>query len=331
MDPCIEDTVSKALSGAVCGREECIAMLSVPEDSPEAERVVSAASALVRERTRGIGRIGAQIGVIIGPCYADCGFCAFASSVYSDEEYVMKPGDLAHYIERLTSDHKVSDISLMTVHNYEFDDLVELVGAAKAVIPEGVGLAINTGDLSPSECAELRSAGAETAYHALRLGESIDNSLEPLGRYETIRNLKDAGFRVVTGVEPIGPEHSPEEMAELYFRALEGGCDACSASAREPVPGTRMFSLPAISPARLKQIRSAFILSTAWCDRTELGFYGGYYGGFNRIMAEYLASPKDVNDITEKGLGRTVSWAENELKNNGFDYLALSDGSTVGL
>jgi len=327
----MEETVRRALLGAECTRDDCERMMSFPEDSPEAERVIEAASALVRERTHGIGRIGAQIGVIIGPCYADCGFCAFASSVYSDEEYVMKPEDLAHYIRRLTADKRVSDISLMTVHNYEFDDLVGLVEAARKVLPEGVGLAVNTGDLSPSECAELRSAGVDSAYHALRLGESIDNWLEPRGRVDTMRNLISAGIRVVSGVEPIGPEHSPREMADLYFRALETGCSACSASAREPVPGTRMFTLPAVTPRRLLQIRSAMVLSTAWCDRTELGFYGGYYGGFNRIMAEYLASPKDVSDVTEKGLGRTVDWAEKELKGNGFGSLALSDGRTEDL
>ena len=331
MDAGLEDTLRGCAEDGGCDRDGCVLMMSFPEDSPEASAVISEASRIIASRTSGVGRIGAQIGVIIGPCYADCGFCSFASSVYSEEEYVMRPGDLAGYISRLTSAGEVFDISLMTVHNYEFDDLVTLAEAASEVLPDGVGLAVNTGDLSASEARELRSAGVRSAYHALRLGESIDNLLEPLGRYETIRNLRDAGIRVYTGVEPIGAEHSPDEIADLFYKAMGSGAYACSASARESVPGTRMAHLPCISRRRLLQIRSALVLSSWGRGGSELGFYGGYYGGFDRVMAEYLASPKDVNDITEKGLGRTVDWAKDELRRNGFKSLALSFGGLVPL
>lgn len=326
----VEEVLRRCASGGG-GEDDALLMISFPEDSPRADAIVSEASRTVLSRTGGAGRIGAQIGVIIGPCYADCGFCSFASSVYSDEEYVMRPEDLRSYIGRLTSCGEVSDVSLMTVHNYDFDDLVTLAETAAEALPEGVGLAVNTGDLSASEASELRSAGVRSAYHALRLGESIDNSLEPLARYGTVRNLRDAGIRVYTGVEPIGAEHSPEEIVGLYFRAMSSGACACSASARESVPGTRMASLPCISPRRLLQIRSALMLSSLGKGDSELGFYGGYYGGFDRAMAEYLASPKDVNDVTEKGLGRTVEWAKGELKKNGMTNLALSFGGLAPL
>ena len=218
-----------------------------------------------------------------------------------------------------------------TIHNFDLDHLLDLVGTARSTLPEGVRIAINTGDLEAGEAKELRSAGVDSAYHALRLGESIDNWLEPLGRYETIRNLVAAGIEVCTGVEPIGPEHSVHEICSLYYKAIGIGCRCCSASAREPVPGTRMFAMGSISGRRLKQIRSALLMSSIRFNNTELGFYGGFYGGFNRIFAEYAGSPKDVIELSEHGLQRTVGWAYGTMKEDGYDKVRLPGGRTVGM
>ena len=51
-------------------------------------------------------------------------------------------------------------------------------------------------------------------YHALRLREGIDSGLNPERRKESIRNFQEAGLRVGTCVEPVGPEHTNEEIAE---------------------------------------------------------------------------------------------------------------------
>ena len=325
----IEDlnaVLSDAAEGKRIPDRSCIGMLSLPEDSPEADTVINAADRFVRDRCRNEASIGAQIGIITGPCYADCGFCAFARSTTDIEDYVMKSDELSRYLRTITDGGTVSSISLMTIHNFDFEDLIDSVDLARSMLPENVELCINTGDLEPGECRELRDAGVDTAYHAIRLGESTDNLLEPLGRSETIRNLLAAGIKVATGVEPIGPEHTPEMIFESYRRAYQMGCSCCSASAREPVPGTRLFNAGSISEKRLKLIRSVLLMSSTWCDRTEFGFYGGFYGGFNRMFAEYAGSPKDLRELSERGLGRTLEWVRRQLKDDGYKWIRTPDG-----
>ena len=311
--------------------EDCEVLLSQPEDSPEADALIGRADAFVKERTGNVGEIGVQIGIIVGPCYVDCGFCRFAYSTTDVEDYTMKDDELTGYLKSITEEEIVTNISLMTIHNANFDDIVHSVEVARSVLPEDVKLSINVGDLDPHEAQALKEAGVDSAYHAVRLGESIDNRLEPFGRMDTIKNLKAAGILVATGVEPIGPEHTIQDICRTYYNAYDLGCHCCSASARVPVPETVLYGMGSISPKRLKQIRSALMLSMAWCRNTELGFYGGFYGGFNRAFGEYAGNPKDIADLSEKGLKHTVLWAKNSLRQDGYDKVRRPDGSVVPL
>ncbi len=318
MDSDFQSILDRGYRGDRLGEEECRYLLSFDENSPETEELIRRTDEFVRERCSNTGKIGAQIGIIVGPCYADCAFCNFAYSTTDVEKYTMGTEELTRYLEFIAKTDIVSSVSLMTIHNFDFDELLDAVVAAREILPEDVEIAVNTGDLVFQEAVELRKAGADSAYHAVRLGESIDNWLEPRGRFDTISNLKKAGLHVATGVEPIGPEHRIEEICENYFRMIELGADCCSASKRECVPGTRLANAGEISDRRLLQIRSALLTCSTWCDSTEFGFYGGYYGGFNRIYAEYGGSPKDTEELSEKSLKRTIDWAESVLRDR--DY-----------
>ena len=322
MDEEFLSILDKGLSRRHVGPDECEYLLSFSENSPESDGLISKTDEFVRKQCNSTGYIGAQIGIIVGPCYADCAFCNFAASTTDVEKYTMKSDELRRYLREIADSGIVSTVSLMTIHNFDFEELLESVETARGFLPESIELAVNTGDLELKEAIELRKAGVDSAYHAVRLGESIDNWLEPRGRFATIDNLKRAGIRVATGVEPIGPEHTVHEICELYFRMLDIGCDCCSASAREDVPGTRLYGSGTISDRRLQQIRSALLISSSWCDRTEFGFYGGFYGGFNRIFAEYAGSPKDTEELSERSLRRTVDWASDILKAKGFGISA---------
>ena len=331
MDERFLSIMDRSLSRAPICMEDCGYLMSFPEDSQECQHLISTVDSYVRERCGNTAEIGVQIGVMMGPCMADCGFCNYAYSTTDVEAYDMKADELTRYLDGIVREGIVTTVSLMTIHNFDFDHFLDLVETARSVLPDDITLAINTGDLESSEARELKAAGVRSAYHAVRLGESIDNMLEPLGRYETIRNLVDAGIEVCAGVDPIGPEHSVHEICELYYRAMRYGCHCCSASAREPVPGTRLFKAGAITPRRLKQIRSALIISSTDRDDTELGFYGGFYGGFDRMYAEYAGSPKDTMELSEKGLMRTVQWARDRLRDDGYERLRTPDGSTIPL
>ncbi len=311
--------------------EDCIYLLSFPEDSPEAGRIIDAASEYALRATGGVGRIAVQIGIISGPCYADCGFCVFRASSDLMEQYEMSASELSTYLGRILGEGSVSAVSLMSIADFDFRTFHDRVQLARSLLPPSVKLFTNTGDLSFAEAARLKEAGVDGAYHAIRLGEGIVNMMEPLDRLRTQENLKSAEVPLYTGVEPIGPEHTPEEIARAYYDALARGCAGCSASAREPVPGTPMYGMGSVSSRRLLQIRSALLLSSTSYGITGLGGYGGFYGGFGWAMAEYAGSPKDVNEVSENGLGRTVEWAKEQLRAEGFTKLLCSDGKVRSL
>ena len=61
----------------------------------------------------------------------------------------------------------------------------------------------------------LRRLGVEDQrLHAVRMGEGKNTRIDPEVRFKTIKAARETGLWVGTCVEPIGPEHSVEEIAE---------------------------------------------------------------------------------------------------------------------
>ena len=77
----------------------------------------------------------------------------------------------------------------------------------------------NTRDITHREGEQLLGAGFVGAYHALRLGEGRDTPIAPEKRIHTIGILRDVGLQWMNCVEPVGPEHSKEEIVDLMFLA----------------------------------------------------------------------------------------------------------------
>ena len=223
MDERMESILDRCHRRAYVSKDDCEYLLSFDGNSEEAAYIIDKAEGFIRGACDNTGEIGVQIGVIVGPCYVDCGFCNFAYSTTEVEDYTMSPSELERYLRTVTKDGVVSTVSLMTIHNFDFDDYLNLVETARSILPEEVKICSNTGDLEPHEAKELKKAGVSVSYHAVRLGESIENRLEPIDRNSTIKNLIDAGIDVATGVEPIGPEHSAKEIAESYYHAMKIG------------------------------------------------------------------------------------------------------------
>ena len=72
----------------------------------------------------------------------------------------------------------------------------------------------NVGDQSYKDAIRLKEAGFSGVHHAVRLREGTDTSLSVEKRIQGIRNFEEAGLKVGTCIEPVGPDHSNEELAE---------------------------------------------------------------------------------------------------------------------
>ncbi len=101
---------------------------------------------------------------------------------------------------------------------------------------------------------KIKETGYSGVYHALRLREGLDTTLSPKARKNSIRNFQEAGLGVGTCVEPVGPEHSNEELAEAILFTGSFNPSFSGAARRIAIPGTQMASRGMISELRLAQI-----------------------------------------------------------------------------
>lgn len=333
LDPQAVELLTKASDRKRLTEDECAFLLGFPEDSPEADLAIALADRFMRRQCDNTGDIGVQFGAITGPCVGRCQFCNFSEDNTLAEPYVMPDDVLREYTRHCVRYGDVTSISLLTIQNFDIDDLVRMVRIVRKEVDKGIGVSVNCGDLSYDDCVALREAGAIGAYHVLRLGEGVYNSIDPERRKRTIRNLIASGIITTTCTEPIGPEHTPGEIVRNFFWGLNEGCASGAVMYRVPVPGTPLCSKGAISDRRLEQIRAVLALASSWYAGPFSFFRWdmGYHGGFNKVFAEYAGSPRDTASLTEEGRGRTVEWARRELFRQGYGKILLADGSSAVL
>ena len=156
---------------------------------------------------------------------------------------------------------------------------------------------------------KIKETGYSGVYHALRLREGLDTTLSPNARKNSIRNFQEAGLGVGTCVEPVGPEHSNEELAEAILFTGSFNPSFSGAARRIAIAGTQMASRGMISELRLAQIVAVTRLGV---PRNVLGNCThepctlGAIAGANLFWAEAGANPRDVEEKTEEGRGETV-------------------------
>ena len=109
---------------------------------------------------------------------------------------------------------------------------------------------------------ELRSAGVTGAYHVCRLREGKDSCMTPASRLATIDRIIASGLDWYTLCEPVGPEHTPAELAEQIWQGVGRPCRQHGAMQRFSVPGSPLHKHGQISVQRLNQIGAVVALAT---------------------------------------------------------------------
>lgn len=333
LDSRAADILRRAYGRGRIGQDDIEYLLGFPEDSPEAAMSVALNDRFVKEQCDSTGDIGVQIGVITGPCVGRCRFCNFSADSTEAEPYVMPDDILRDYVRHSVRYGDVTSVSLLTIQNFDIDDLVRMVRIVKKEVSPGVGVTVNCGDLEYDECVALKEAGVIGAYHVLRLGEGSYNAIDPERRKRTVRNLISAGIVTTTCTEPIGPEHTPKDIVENHMWGLNQGCASGAVMNRVAVPGTDLYPMGEITQRRLDQIGAVMSLTSSWYTGpfSFLRWNLGYHAGSNKVFAEYAGSPRDTCALTEDGRGRTVEWARRELFRKGYDKILKDDGTAAKL
>jgi len=318
------DLLKKTGSGEILLRDELVFLLDLPPDSSEAYMVMAEANRISKEVSDGKAEVHAQFALNLAPCSCDCLFCSFAevngvftaSSALSSEEAVA-------YARRFETDG-ANALFLMSTAHYPFEHFLETAGEVRKNLKPETTLIANVGDQSLKSALRLKEAGFAGVYHALRLREGIDTSLDADKRKKSIHNFLEAGLEVGTCVEPVGPEHTNEEIADMIAFTASFNPAYSGAARRIPIPGTRLAALGIISELRMAQIVAVTRLGmprsvSGNCTHEPCTL--GAIAGANLFWAEVGANPRDVQKRTEEGRGESVNTCHSIFQESNWDVL----------
>lgn len=250
-----------ALAGRAPNRQECRHLLTFDAQSMEAGVLRATADAISRKRFGNAGLMLGQIGVHMAPCDGGCAFCAFAKPHTTIRESTLSLEESIQRANAFSRGH-VAGIFIMTMHRFGFDWFLDYVSKMRKHIPAETQLLANVGDMSIEQMGSLKAAGMTGAYHVVRLGEGRDTHLTANQRLRTIERIRAAGLDWYNSCEPIGPEHTAEEIVEQMFAGLECGPCQHAVMRRFPVPGSPLFHHGRLPLARLAQVVAVVALAT---------------------------------------------------------------------
>ncbi|MCB6993579.1 hypothetical protein LI177_08810 [bacterium 210820-DFI.6.37] len=317
-------------------KDEVKFMLEFDETSMEAKLIRATADDIIRNNSDNSAIILGQIGVDIMKCPGGCKFCTFGDDHTEFEPMRISDDELRIKVHNFVKGGDLYGLYLMTMHEYELPVLLNAVKTAREITPDTTQIWVNIGDTDTDTFKELKKNGVTGVYHVCRLNEGIDTKLKPEDRIHTMDNALEAGLELYTCLEPIGPEHTPEMLADHMFIGIERGIYQHAAMRRVAVPGTPLAKRGQISELRLAQIVAIVGLASFMVPTMAyLGVHEpntlGYTSGANIITAESGYNPRDSNGDTSKGRGMDMDACRKMMLECGFSYLRRGDESKIPL
>jgi biotin synthase len=323
-NPKVNDIVSKAFDGYSLTRDEILYLLCINHKPSGAGIIMNAANVINRIVSKGKAEVHAQIGLNLSPCPNNCSFCAFSAQ---NKVFTQRKELGVEAIVQLALKAEVDGANalfFMTTHDYPFQKYTEVSKEVREKLkPETVMIA-NIGDFGYREAKQLKDTGYTGIYHAIRMGEGRDTQIDPQVRLRTIRAAREAGLLIGTCVEPIGPEHSIEEIAEKILIGREANPCYSGAMRRINIPGSPLDRHGMISEYRLAFLVAVVRLAMG---REVIGNCThepnllGATAGANLFWAEAGTNPRDTEPETSKGRGMDVKSCMELFRQADFDML----------
>ena len=299
MDQRIEEMIDDAkranLEGKFVTRDVLLRFLELDADSEECEYLGAAARDIARIKNGNRARIGSSIGIDLAPCTMNCRFCSLGAEWgLVDGIYVMSDEEMIGLIKSVIA-KGYSQFTIRTTEFFDLDMLCELAKKIRREVPGNYGLGANTGELTPEDAERLYKAGFTGAYHTIRLGEGKDTPFDPEVRISTMRSISSSPLMLNCGVDPIGIEHTNEEIVDRLelFRTLNpvGVCTM----RRINVKGTPFEGVPEVSDMRMAQIAAVVRMASGgrWTVAVHPPIQKAMEWGANTIAVETGAVPRN--------------------------------------
>ncbi len=306
----VQDAIAKSRDRHVLGADELTLLHGLAPGSPESFAVMAEARRLSMALNDGLAEVHGQFAVNMAPCPINCAYCAFAAraGVFT-ERWELAPDEAAARAAALEAEG-ANAIYLMATDNFDHARYLEIGQETRRTLRAETALTANVGDVSPTQARQLREAGFTAVNHSLRLREGVDTNIPPEIRQRSIRHFQEVGLAVGLSVSPVGPEHTPEELAALtrFHAAVNPAYSGLCR--RVTVPGS-----PLAAHGMISDLRKAHALAV-----TRLGLPHTIRGlcvhepdalsvaaGANILFAEEGANPRDTHVETEKWRGWSVT------------------------
>ncbi len=321
--------LKKSRDGGQFSKDEIIEMLSFPTNSIEASVIIGEAGKLSRELCGNKAEVHGQFALNLAPCPVNCEFCSFASQydIFFKEPVELTVEQAIDYAVKFDETPENTSVFLMTTANYDFGKFMEIASEVKKALKTDSYMVANVGDISASRAQKMKDVGFHGVYHAIRMGEGASTKVSINQRLKSIRTFQDAGLVVGTCVEPIGPEHTNEEIAEHILLAASFDPAFSGAMRRITIPGSDLEKYGMISELRIAQIVAVTRLAT---PRSVIGNCThepnvlGAYAGANLFWAESGGNPRDIKEKTEEGRGMSVGDCAMLFKDADYDVLTAN-------
>ena len=317
----IEYAKEQALKGIELKREDIIKLLEIPLGSKEDQELRNAAKQVAMQKTNGMGYIWSAVGADYAPCIMNCEFCSFGKKWgiikkqvhYSQKELINK---VKNFVDQGTK-----YVVLRTTEFYSVQKLIKIVEKIKKDIKGDYEIILNTGELDTTISNLIRESGVSGIYHACRIREGIDTPFDPQDRQNTMSNVYHSGLKLISLVEPIGVEHTNEEIADNFLQILKHKAIISGAMARIPVPGTPLGEKEKISDSRLAHIIAVLRLSCGDISKdicVHPATPEALNSGANILVVETGAIPRDTDCENDSWHGLDMKKAHELLKDAGY-------------
>lgn len=306
----IDKIIQKSLNDERITDSDIVALLSIEPTSTDAYRLFAASRELSAKLCDNRAEVHAQFAINLAPCPKNCMFCSFAvkNGIFKGSSKISPEAAVA---AALTFEQNGANaIYLMATASFDLAEFCDYGKEVRSKLKPESRLIANVGDQDLAGAQRLKDAGFDGVYHALRLREGSDSEISPDLRLQSIRVFKEVGLIVGTCVEPIGPEHTNEELADLILFTAAHQPAFSGAARRIAIPGTVLAERGMISELRMALIVAVTRLSVPHavkgnCTHEPCGI--GALAGANLFWAETGANPRDIKEKTEEGRGLTVN------------------------
>jgi biotin synthase len=260
----IKKAKESALSGHVLDKENIVSLLQIDPESKECDFLGKTAREVTSVICKDRAYLWAAIGLDYRACPMNCDYCSLGEKwglVSSESELVEE--DVIALVNNYVNQN-VRWIVLRTTQFYSLEDLISIAKKIRKTVPGKYELGFNVGEFDESVSKKMVHADLKFVYHTLRLREGIDTRFNPKSRLSTMEAVNKSSLNLVSLIEPLGIEHTNEEIADIFLTSLKYGATVTGVMERIPVIGTPLGHLPAISERRLAQVASVTRLAAGF-------------------------------------------------------------------